>query len=306
MSEQTINFQNGQSHPHNFCVSGLNSLSPQIPMETPLDEVPGADWHGMGGQVDQRAEKQLHNPRSKLNMPKINILSRFAREAELSASIVHQFNNALMSMLANAQAAKHWLAAESPNLTEAAASIDRIVRDARGADETMRRIRAIFKQEPFDREESSLTAIMSDAVRLLLEGTDKRKVPIEWHCCENLPKIYVDPVAIQVVLINLISNAMAAVENTNSPLIVLMAAVTALPEIMVQVIDNGPGIDDSEEIFEAFVTTKENGLGIGLAVSRMIAEAHGGRLWAENNPNGGVRLCLALPLGFKNPILAGA
>jgi len=225
--------------------------------------------------------------------------------AELSASVVHQVNEPLTSMLANAQAAKRWLAAEPPNLMEAAASIDRIVRDARGADETMRRIRAIFKQEPFDREESNLTAIMSDAVRLLLEGTDKRKVPIEWHCCESLPKIYVDPVAIQVVLINLISNAMAALENTKSPLIVLVAAVTNLPEILVQVIDNGPGIGDSEEIFEAFVTTKENGLGIGLAVSRLIAEAHGGRLWAENNPNGGVRFCLALPLGSKNRTLAG-
>jgi signal transduction histidine kinase len=305
MAEQTINVQNGQRHPHKFRVSGLNSLSRQISMETSLDEVPGADWHGMGDQADQRAEKPLHNARSKLNMSKVNILSRFAREAELSASIVHQFNNALMSMLANAQAAKHWLAAEPPNLMEAAASIDRIERDARGADETMRRIRAIFKREPFDREESNLTAIMRDAVRLLLEGTE-RKVPIEWHCSENLPKIYVDPVAIQVVLINLISNAMAALENTRSPLIVLVAAVTTLPEILVQVIDNGPGIGDSEEIFEAFVTTKENGLGIGLAVSRLIAETHGGRLWAENNPSGGVRFCLALPLGSKNRILAGA
>jgi hypothetical protein len=95
MAEQTINFQNGQRHPHKFRVSGLNSLSRQIPMEPSLDEVPGANWHGMGGQADQRAEKQLHNARSKLNMSKFNILSRFAREAELCASIVHQLNQPL-------------------------------------------------------------------------------------------------------------------------------------------------------------------------------------------------------------------
>ena len=99
----------------------------QIPMETPLDEVPETDWRGSEAS-GCALEKQLRNARSKLNMSKLNILSRFAIEAELSASIVHQFNNALMSMLANAQAAKHWLAAEPPNLMEAAASIDRIVR----------------------------------------------------------------------------------------------------------------------------------------------------------------------------------
>jgi hypothetical protein len=73
MAEQAINFQNGQHHPQKFRVSGLNSISRQILMETPLYEVPGADWHGMGGQADQRAERRLHNARSKLNTSKFNM-----------------------------------------------------------------------------------------------------------------------------------------------------------------------------------------------------------------------------------------
>jgi signal transduction histidine kinase len=142
---------------------------------------------------------------------------------------------------------------------------------------------------------------MSEAVRVVLEDPNKREVPIRWHCDENLPKVWVDPLAIQEVFINLISNAIEALEdNSDSPLVKVRAAVKDEDEMVIQVIDNGPGIVETEEIFEAFVTTKKTGLGIGLAVSRLITEAHGGRLWAENNPSGGATFCLALPLNSRN------
>lgn len=222
--------------------------------------------------------------------------------AELSASIVHQLKQPLTSMLANAGAAKRWLAAEPPNLPEAIASINRIAGDTRAAGETMDRILALFKQAPFDKREASLPDMMSEALRVILEDPNKREVPIEWHFDENLPKVCVDPRAIQEVFINLASNAMEAMENTKSPLVEVRAAVTDRNEMLIQVIDNGPGIGDTEEIFDAFVTTKDDGLGIGLAVSRSIAKAHGGRLWAENNPSGGAILCLALPLRSRDQI----
>jgi C4-dicarboxylate-specific signal transduction histidine kinase len=228
--------------------------------------------------------------------------SRFATVAELSASIVHQLKQPLTSMLANAQAAKRWLAAEPPNLMEAIASIDRIARDTRTAGETMDRIRALFKQGRLDKKEASVPTMMSEALRVVLEDPNNREIQIEWHFDENLPKVYVDPRAIQEIFINLTSNAMEAMENTKSPLVEVRAAVTAQNEMLVQVIDNGPGISDTEEIFDAFLTTKENGLGIGLAVSRSIANAHGGHLWAENNPSGGATFCLALPLRSRNQI----
>jgi C4-dicarboxylate-specific signal transduction histidine kinase len=236
------------------------------------------------------------------NLVVCNKSSRFATVAELSASIVHQLKQPLTSMLANAQAAKRWLAAEPPNLMEAIASIDRIARDTRAADETMDRIRALFKQVPLDKKEASVPAMMSQALRVVLEDPNKREVQIEWHFDENLPKVCVDPRAIQEVFINLTSNAMEAMGNTKSPLVEVRAAVTDQNEMLVQVIDNGPGIGDTEEIFDAFLTTKENGLGIGLALSRSIAKAHGGRLWAENNPSGGAIFCLALPLTSRNQI----
>jgi signal transduction histidine kinase len=99
------------------------------------------------------------------------------------------------------------------------------------------------------------------------------------------------------VFINLISNATEAMEDVGiPPLVMVRAAVTDESEMLVKVIDNGPGVSDGENIFDAFVTTKESGMGIGLAVSRSIVEAHGGRIWAENNPNGGATFSIALPL----------
>ena len=114
---------------------------------------------------------------------------------------------------------------------------------------------------------------------------------------ENLPTVSVDLTQIQQVFINLIANAMEALEGSQiSPRIIVRASATHQNQMLIQVIDNGPGVADQERIFNAFVTTKTNGMGIGLAVSRSVVEAHSGRLWAENNPSGGATFNVALPV----------
>jgi PAS domain S-box-containing protein len=252
------------------------------------------NWYGMAVDIDdqKRAEDYLRETRIKLNKA-----SRIATVAELSASIAHELNQPLMSVLANAQAGKRWLAHNPPNLMETNASIDRILRDARGADETMQRIRKLFKREAFEKKEADIRDIVGEAVRLVQEDPNKREIPIDRRFDGRLPPVSVDPIQIQEVFINLISNATEAMEDIAiSPLVKVRAAVTGQSEMLVQVIDNGPGVSDVEKIFDAFVTTKERGMGIGLAVSRSIVEAHGGRIWAENNQDGGTTFSIALPL----------
>jgi PAS domain S-box-containing protein len=252
------------------------------------------NWYGMAVDIDEqkRAEDRLRETRIKLNK-----YSRIATVAELSASIAHELNQPLMSVLANAQAGKRWLAHNPPNLIETNASIDRILRDARCADETMQRIRALFKREAFEKKKANIRDIVGEAVRLVQEDPNRREIPIDGRFDELLPPVFVDPIQIQEVFINLISNATEAMEDIRiSPLVKVRAAVTDQSEMLVQVIDNGPGVSDVEKIFDAFVTTKESGMGIGLAVSRSIVEAHGGRIWAENNPDGGTTFSIALPL----------
>jgi PAS domain S-box-containing protein len=252
------------------------------------------NWYGMAVDIDEqkRAEDHLRETRTKLNKA-----SRIATVAELSASIAHELNQPLMSVLANAQAGKRWLARNPPNLEETNASIDRILRDARGADETMQRIRALFKREAFEKKDANIGDIVGKAVQVVQEDPTKREIPIDTCLDEHLPTVSVDPIQIQEVFINLISNATEAMEELAiSPLVKVRAAVTDQSEMLVQVIDNGPGVNDAEKIFDPFMTTKDKGMGIGLAVSRSIIEAHGGRIWAENNPDGGATFSIALPL----------
>jgi C4-dicarboxylate-specific signal transduction histidine kinase len=267
-------------------------------MGEPLRDPEGkiVQWYGLSIDIDDRkkAEDHLRETRAKLNKA-----SRTAMVAELSASIAHELNQPLTSVLANAQASKRWLASTPPNLEEVAASIERVVRDARSADQTMQNIRALFKRESFERKKSSVPEMISEAVRLVQEDANKRGVPFQYVFERDLPLVLVDPILIQEVVINLISNAIDAMEtnrNRREPQIIIKAAISDDKEMAIEVIDNGPGVDDPEKIFDAFVTTKEKGMGIGLAVSRSIAEAHEGQLSAANNADFGAKFTLKIPL----------
>lgn len=253
-------------------------------------------WYGLSTDIDERkrAEDHLRDTRIELSRA-----ARIATLAELSASIAHELNQPLMSVLANAQAAKRWLAATTPNLKEASASIDRIIRDAKAADEVMQHIRALFKQEPYDKADVTVLEVVKSAVRFVQEDPNKREVRIDWNLDKDIPSLFVDFIQIQQVFVNLISNAIDAMEGKSVlPCIQIRAAQQGTSEILIQVIDNGPGVEDPERIFDAFVSTKKTGMGMGLAISRSIVEAHGGRLWAENDPSGGATFNVALPLSI--------
>ena len=183
---------------------------------------------------------------------------------------------------------------------EAFASIERILKDVRGADQTMQHIRALFKHEPYEKSEENVLDIVRESVRFIYEDPNKREVRIDGSIPGSLPLICVDRIQTQQVFINLISNAIEATERSaNGAEILLRAFVVEEREVIVQVIDNGTGLEDTEKIFDAFVTTKEKGMGIGLAVSKSIVEAHGGRLWAENNSGRGATFNVALPVASK-------
>jgi PAS domain S-box-containing protein len=262
------------------------------PLRDPYGKI--IQWYGLLIDIDERkrAEDRLRDTSIRLSTA-----SKIATVAELSASTAHELNQPLMAVLGNAQAAKRWLTANPPNLTEANASIERVLRDIRSADETMQRIRALFRREPYEKRDESILDIIRESLRFVHESPNKREVQIDWSIEGSLPPICVDRIQTQQVFINLISNAIEATDGSTNPAnILLRAFVTQEHEVIVQVIDNGTGLEDTERIFDAFMTTKEKGMGIGLAVSKSIVEAHGGRLWAENNPDRGATFNVALPV----------
>jgi C4-dicarboxylate-specific signal transduction histidine kinase len=161
----------------------------------------------------------------------------------------------------------------------------------------MQHIRALFKQESFDKTDVNIPDMLREVVRVVREDPKKRHVPIEFHFDEFLPAVHVDQIQMQQVFINLIVNAIEALEEQHVAPLVMLRVTADSNEALVQVIDNGPGVDDPDRIFDAFMTTKERGMGVGLAVSRTIVEAHGGRLWAENNTAGGASFNVVLPSG---------
>ena len=167
-------------------------------MGEPLRDSQGKiiQWYGLSIDIDERKRAEDHLRDTRIKLAKA---SRLATVAELAGSIAHELNQPLMSILANAQAAKRWLNAAPPNVMEVNSSIERIIRDARAADETMQHIRALFKQESFDKKHVNIPDIIREVVRIVREDPKKRDVPIECHFEESLAAVPVDPIQIQQV-----------------------------------------------------------------------------------------------------------
>jgi PAS domain S-box-containing protein len=254
------------------------------------------EWFGVVIDIDERKRAEDHLRETRVKLARA---SRIATVAELSASIAHELNQPLTAVIAHAQAARRWLSNSPPNFSEAMTSIERVLRDGRVADERMQHIRALFKQQPLRKMQAWPSQIIREAIRFVHEDAKRDKIPIEVQIAGD-PPIIVEKIQIQEVLINLISNGIEAMEsNARPPHLIIRATFVNERDLLIEVIDNGPGLKDTQGIFDTFVTTKENGMGIGLAVSRSIIEAHDGQLWAENNPDYGARFSVKLPCGAQ-------
>ena len=253
-------------------------------------------WNVICLDIDPEVQAQ---DELRLAQEKMARASQAASLAELSASIAHEVNQPLAAVVANSYACQRWLNSEPPNLDRAQRTVDRIIRDANAAGEVVSRIRALFKSSSNTRIPGSLSAIVSEAVGLMSEEALRRGIRLDVDLATTLPMVPLDRIQVQQVLVNLIRNGMEAMEGCSGPRKLVVRVARTDDAILTEVSDFGAGIDAPERIFEPFYTTKEDGMGMGLAICRSIIESHGGKLWAEKNHPCGATFAFTLPAEMK-------
>jgi C4-dicarboxylate-specific signal transduction histidine kinase len=228
-------------------------------------------------------------------------VARLTTLGELTASIAHEINQPLGAMVNSANACVRWLAAQ--NLERAQQSAVRVVADGQRAGDIIGRVRALAKRTPPQKDWLDLNATIRDVLALARSEVHRHGVLVETHLAADVPRILGDRIQLQQVLLNLVMNAIEALSGVSAgPRILWVSSeCSTAPEVLIAVRDSGPGLEleSRERLFEAFYTTKPQGLGLGLAISRRIIEAHGGRLWATANVPQGAVLQFTVPIGHE-------
>jgi signal transduction histidine kinase len=254
-------------------------------------------------------QRRLAEVQSAQRTKELATVSRFATAAELTASIAHEINQPLGSILTNAETADQMLRSPTPDIGELREIVKDILHDDRRATEVIRRTRSLLKKAPFEPKMSDLNEVARETVNLLSPVISGRQFELtSFLALVELP-IFGDPIQLQQVVINLVVNAMDAVTDKPSEqrtISIRTSRVENFAELSVS--DSGPGIpeDKINEVFDPFFTSKAEGMGMGLSIARTIVEAHNGRIWAENRDHGGATFKIRLPIVNDGTVAAEA
>jgi PAS domain S-box-containing protein len=241
----------------------------------------------------KESEKDLNSARAELAH-----LNRVATVGQLTASIAHEISQPIAAAVTNAQAAIRWLSLTPSNTQEVLESLKRIVGNGDRASEVISRIRAMIKKAPKRRELFDVNATIRDLTALIGPEVVRHHVRLSVELAPSVPRVMGDPIQIQQVALNLMVNAIEAMAAADEPRhLIVRTSGFGKSEVLVSVCDTGPGLPPGppERMFEAFSTTKAEGLGIGLAICRSIVEEHGGRIRVSSNQPRGAVFEFALP-----------
>ncbi|MGC1478725.1 MAG: ATP-binding protein, partial [Terriglobales bacterium] len=222
--------------------------------------------------------------------------NRVSTLGEIAASLAHEIKQPIAAAITSANSCVEWLSHEPPNLDRARAAAARIDKYGNRAAEIIDRIRSFYKKSPPQREPVDVNGIIHEMLTLL-EGEAKRSsIAMCTDLCAGLSKIMVDRVQLQQVFMNLMLNAIESMNDSGGEL--TLKSERQDGQIQFSVSDTGVGlpVEKMDQIFSAFYTTKPQGSGMGLAISRSIVESHGGRLWASANNGGGATFHFTLPI----------
>jgi PAS domain S-box-containing protein len=250
-------------------------------------------WYGISTDIEDRKRAEEERERLRSDLAHVNRVSMLG---ELAASVSHELKQPITAAMTNAKTCLRWLKREQPDVDEAIEATSRIVNDGTRATEVIDRLRSLYKKDLPQRELVEVNEIIREMVELLRAEANQYAASIRTDLVDNLPKIMADRVQLQQVFMNLILNAIEAMKETGG----VLTVKTQLGEdgqLLISVSDTGVGLpkEKIEQIFDAFVTTKPQGSGMGLSISRSIVESHGGRLWATANNGRGATFHFTLP-----------
>ncbi len=265
--------------------------------------------------VDSVAEQRRSDDALARARNELARVSRASTLGELAASIAHEVNQPLAAIVANGHACMRWMGTEPAGDVEARAAVQRIIDDGNRASQIILRVRRFLRQGDLQRESVDMADVVDDVLELVRKEMHTARVAVQVSAAADRPTVHADRVQIQQVVLNLVMNALEAMQADMDGARALEITTAAEPAdvngagdaggaggaggaVRLSVRDNGKGIDaqDLDRVFEAFHTTKPGGMGMGLAISRSIVEAHGGRLWVTRNHDGpGVTFAFTLP-----------
>jgi C4-dicarboxylate-specific signal transduction histidine kinase len=241
----------------------------------------------------KRAEEQLRQAQADLAR-----VTRVVAMGELVASIAHEINQPLAAVVTNGSASLRWLGARPPNLEEAMEAIEGAIREATRASDVIGRIRALLQKSPTQMQRLDLNAVIREVLTLAETELTRGGVSVQTELATDLPTVLGDPIQLRQVMLNLILNAIDAMTAIDDRPRKIFIESAARPDgVLVQVQDSGPGVDPLhvDRIFDSLFTTKPQGIGVGLSLSRSIVEAHGGRLRTVPEPNHGAVFEFTIP-----------
>jgi signal transduction histidine kinase len=242
----------------------------------------------------RRIEEDLSSTQRRLSRA-----TQIATVAELAASIAHEVSQPLSAVVANGRACIQWLSAEPADLVNAKVAAERIIRDGKAASEVVRHMRALFKKTALERIALNVNEVIEEVLSLIHNETVRKQIAVETDLEKRLPTTLGDRVQLQQVVFNLLLNGIEAMETVidRPKKLIVRSKMQSSDAILVEICDHGNGVEDSTRIFEAFYTTKEKGMGMGLSVCRSIVEAHGGHLGISPSQGSGTTFFFSLPLG---------
>jgi PAS domain S-box-containing protein len=240
----------------------------------------------------RRAEEALHQAQADLAH-----VNRVTTMGELTVSLAHEIRQPISAAVTNAKTCLRWLGRDQPDVAEACAAATRLVKDVTRAADIITRISALFKKGAPQRELVDVNELIREMIVLLRSEANRYSITIRAELAEDLPKVMADRVQLQQVFMNLMLNGIDAMKETTNGSELTINSEADVGQLLISVSDTGAGLpaEQADQIFKAFFTTKDNGTGMGLPISRSIIESHGGRLWATGAGGSGATFQFTLP-----------